>query len=199
MADGTPPSAHRSLPEPGRIVPAADHARITATSNRLRQAQSSSLVNLEALHEAAWEHGHRSGMRQAMRQLAAFHRGVEEYRKDPASPVRQLVIAAVRKILGDSDPNAIVGEIVEKAIVESCKQLESVVIYVHPAVAESVAKRASTLNVQGLRLDVRPTEDIPITGCELHTAFGTIDASLETQLDALERSVCRGEPEQTDA
>ena len=191
MSKTTPDQGQAAYAEPGRIISATDFARMTATSAKLRRVQSAQLTSVETMHRSAWALGYRHGLRQAMSELSDFCSETQRRRVDAASPIKKIVFTVLRKVLHESDSSQLMASIAERVVAESCEQLESVTILVHPEVAESVALRFAKHKVPGMRIDVQAAEHIEVTGCEIQTVFGIIDAGLDVQLDALEHCVRR--------
>lgn len=191
-------NARPRLAEPGRIISAADFSKMRSTSSELRRVQSAQLGNVEAMHQSAWRIGYRRGLRQAMDELSEFYGESERRHADPSSPLKNLVFAVLRKILHESDSTELMASVAERAVLESCEQLESIVILVHPELVESVAKRFDRQELPGMRIDVQAADHLSRTDCEIQTVFGIIDAGLDVQLDALEQSMRRCSPESHD-
>ncbi len=185
-----------SLAEPGKIISASDFAKMASAKSRLRRAQAAQLVNVESMHQSAWQIGYRHGLQQAMNELSDFYSEASRRHVDPQSPVKRLVFAVLRKLLHECDKNGLMASVAERAVAETCEKLESITILVHPDVAESVARRFARYRAPGRRIDVHAADHLSPTGCEIRTVFGIIDAGLDVQLDALENSVSRGVPEQ---
>ena len=166
-----------------------------STHSELRRVQSAQLVNARTMHQSAWTIGYRCGLQQAMDELRGFYTESERRRVDPSSPLKRIVFAVLRKILHESDAERLMASIAARAVVESCEQLGSITILVHPDVANAVARRFDRHNVPGMRIDVQAADHLAATGCEIQTAFGIIDAGLDVQLDALEQSMRRSAPD----
>ncbi len=183
----------QSPSDPGRIIPAADVERIISRFGCLKRSQSQGIANLRYVHSAAWQAGYREGLDRATAELAQFHGAIEAYRSGAASPVTELVFAVLRKVLGDIEAGTLVAEIADKALAECAEQLESVVVCVHPDAIGPVTERLERITRErdGIRFDVRVGDHLGETGCELHTVFGIIEASIDTQLDQLERHIQR--------
>lgn len=187
------------LAEPGRIISASDFAKMRSTSSELRRVQSAQLVNVETMHQSAWMIGYRRGFQRAMYELSEFYSESGRCQVDPSSPLKKMVFAVLRKILHERDTKRLMASIAERAVVESCEQLESITILVHPEVADSVARRFDKHKAPGMRIDVQAADHLEPTGCEVQTVFGIIDAGLDVQLDALEQTLRRGDPESRNA
>ncbi len=177
--------------EPGSVIPAADVERIKSGHGEVKQSQSRGIANLRYVHNAAWQAGYREGLDDAMAKLATFHDSIDAYRRGGRSPVTELVFAVVRKILGDIEPGRLAAEVADKAIVECADQLDAVAVHAHPDAVATVAEHLGKLTRgrNGVRFEVRADDRLAANGCELHTAFGIVEASVDMQLDALERHI----------
>ncbi len=177
--------------EPGIVISAADVERINAGCGQIKQSQSRGIANLRYVHDAAWQTGYREGLGRAMTELAAFHDSMAEYRRGGSSPVTEIVFAVVRKILGDIEPGTLAAQVADKAIAECTEKLDVVVVHTHPDAVATVAENLEKFSraSDGVRFEVRADDRLAPTGCELHTAFGIIEASVDMQLDALESHI----------
>jgi type III secretion protein L len=105
--------------------------------------------------------------------------------------VVDLVMTAVRKILGEFDDIELTRRIVSQAL-QVVRNQPQVSIRVSPSQADQLTKRVNALLAghTHLRLvDVVPDPRLSEGGCILETEIGVVDASLETQLAALERAL----------
>ncbi len=187
------------LAAPGSIVSAEDFAAISAARTQLKSAHAFCATSMQDGYEQARQQGYQDAMRHALSDLADVQRSLRLLEEGETSPLERLVLAAVRKILGEQEPATLVASIVQQTLVACCLQLETVTVIVHPDVAASVRHRLANLSPAGLRIKVTTADDIDETGCEIHTPFGIIDAGLETQLLALEQSLGQQAMESTRA
>lgn len=176
-------------PATGRIMPAAEYAELFA-GDRDRQNDSGRRVDrLPSLHEEARLHGYRQGLRSVMTDLTAILVELRTCREDRAAWLQSFVLAVLHKILGEHDASSLVPAIARQAIQQCDRSLETVAIHVHPQVAADTAahidKAAAGKKRNGLCVDIVSDYRLSETDCELHTAFGIIDAGLDTQLEAL--------------
>lgn len=123
---------------------------------------------------------------ECMSQSAAYFSKVEDV-------MVELVMRAVRRVLGTFDRRELVEQIVKRAL-ETTRNEGQVTVRVAPAQAEWLKNRVETIlqtfpKVQFL--EVLPDARLPEDGCVLETEIGVVDATLETQLKAIEKALIR--------
>lgn len=104
-----------------------------------------------------------------------------------------LVIRAVRTVIGDLNQRDVAESIVRKAL-ESTRNENHVTVRVSPSHADDLKARIDQI-VQSFPkiqfLEIQPDSRLPEQGCVLETEIGVVDASLETQLKAIEKALIR--------
>lgn len=102
-----------------------------------------------------------------------------------------VVVKATRRVVGEFDDRERVDRIVRQAL-ELLRQQSRVRIKVAPAQREWLQGRLQTLLAAFPRiqfLDVQADPRLPVDGCILETELGVIDATVETQLRAIEKAL----------
>lgn len=125
-----------------------------------------------------------SQIMECMTQSAAYFSKVEGVMVD-------LVMRALRRVLGGFDQREIVEQAVRHAL-ETTRNEGHVTVRVAPAQAEWLQSRVQSMlescpKVQFL--EVLPDERLPEDGCVLETEIGVVDASIQTQLRAIEKAL----------
>ncbi|HSJ01070.1 MAG: HrpE/YscL family type III secretion apparatus protein [Verrucomicrobium sp.] len=145
----------------------------------------------ERRHEEGFKEGQEEGkaeiagqIMECMTQSAAYFSKVEGVMVD-------LVIRALRRVLGKFDQREIVEQAVRHAL-ETTRNEGHVTVRVAPAQAEWLQSRVNTMlescpKVQFL--EVLPDERLAEDGCVLETEIGVVDASIQTQLRAIEKAL----------
>lgn len=176
---------HSFLLEGERILEAARHE-----ATLIRQEAE---LELERKREEGFQKGQEEGKREiaerlvdCMSQSAAYFSRVEDVMVD-------LVTRAVRNVLGEFDQRDVVEKVVRRAL-ESTRNESHVTVRVSPAQADYLKGRVSTIlqsfpKVQFL--EILPDSRLPEDGCVLETEIGVVDASLESQLKAIEKALIR--------
>src|SRR5262249_44137233 len=98
---------------------------------------------------------------------------------------------ALRRVIGDFDERKRVEAIVQKAL-ELLRNQSQVRLKVSPAQADWMQTRLEALLASFPRiqfLEVKTATRLPSDGCILETELGVIDATLETQLRAIEKAL----------
>ena len=121
-----------------------------------------------------------------MSQSAAYFTKVELAMVD-------LVMRAVRHVLGEMDQREVIERVVRRAL-ETTRNENQVTVRVAPAQAEHLKSRLQEM-VQSFPkiqfLDIQPDSRLPDQGCVLETEIGVVDATLEAQLKAIEKALIR--------
>jgi type III secretion protein L len=176
---------HAFLLEGQRIVEAARHE-----AELIREEAK---AEFERQRQAGFEKGQEEGKAEiaeriveCMGQSAVYFSKVEDVMVD-------LVMRAVRTMLGEFDRRDAVERVVRRAL-ESTRSESHVTVRVSPAQADWLKTRINAI-VQTFPkiqfLEVMPDSRLPEDGCVLETEIGVVDASLETQLKAIEKALIR--------
>jgi len=191
----------------GRVVPAeALDARAEAAAVRAAaRAQAAAIsAQAEATRDAAVRAGYEQGRAQAAAELAALlvegRAQAERLREASAPTVIALALKMAEQIVGRAVTLApdVMADIVGAALAACRPRGDWVRVRVHPDDAAAVTARRDALAARaprGAALEVVADESVGRAGCVIETAFGRVDARLETQLAALERALT----EQTNA
>ena len=104
-----------------------------------------------------------------------------------------LVMRALRRVIAEFDRKDVVEQVVKRAL-ESTRNEAQVIVRVSPAQADRLQEKLQKITaafpkIQFLTVqaDSRLAED----GCVLETEMGMVDASLETQLKAIEKALIK--------
>jgi type III secretion protein L len=121
-----------------------------------------------------------------MSQSAAYFSKVEDV-------MVEVVMRALRRVLGTFDRKDVVEQVVKQAL-ESTRNEGHITVRVPPDQADHLKARVDTIlgvfpKVQFLQ--VLPDSRLPEDGCVLETEIGVVDATIETQLKAIEKALIR--------
>jgi len=150
-------------------------------------------AEFERMREEGYQKGHEEGkaeiaerILECVGQSAAYYSRVEDVMVD-------LVMRAVRNVLGEIDKQELIERVVNRAL-ESTRNENQVTIRVAPAQADWLKGRINEI-VQTFPkiqfLDVQPDNRLAEDGCVLETEIGVVDASLQTQMKAIEKALIR--------
>lgn len=123
---------------------------------------------------------------ECMSQSAAYFSKVEDV-------MVGLVMRALRQVIGEMDQREVVEGIVRRAL-ESTRQENHITVRVSPGQADWIKGRISGILEKFPKiqfLEVQPDSRLTENGCILETEIGVVDATLETQLRAIEKALIR--------
>lgn len=182
------------------ILKKGDYAAVVEAQELIAAAQrEAQLIREEAQAELerCRKEGFRQGMEEGkaeisehivscMSQSAAYFSKVEDVLVD-------VVMNALRRVLGSFDHKDVVEQVVRRAL-ESTRNEGHVTVRVPPQQADHLKSRVDSIlgvfpKVQFLQ--VTPDPRLPEDGCILETEIGVVDATLETQLKAIEKALIR--------
>ena len=167
------------------------------------RAQAQSLIDAatteaEALRDSARIEGRREGIDQGATEVAQIIKRMTEHQQEQEAQVLPQLLKLVRKmaekVIGselEQRPEALVG-MIKRTLHDKARQRRSLLLRVNPADLEVVRNERHRLMdalVRASDLAIREDDDISPGGVIIETEAGTIDARLETQLDALERAM----------
>lgn len=183
-------------PGPAQACPeAASQEKLRALELRLEEIQREAAAREQQAFEAGYRKGADEGFQQASAQLKPLLEGLGQtlrewqqarrrLRREAERDVVQLAIAIARRILHrelNVDAEALLG--IVKAALERLEGREADRVRVHPADAGLVGSYFEQAGLKQLRLITDP--QLARGSLLLETGQGTLDASVETQLDEI--------------
>ena len=192
-----PPPSQRPAPGPKKRIIEREVVGATKEAAEIRRrAEEEAERIIEEANEQAHEtrqHGFEEGRQEALAQFTAEISQALLQVEQMAQELEPLYVGLIRdcveKVLNQElqqNPAAIVG--VVRAALEDARQQREIIVRVHPADAESLERNKSRLLeilARANSVEVRPDASVTRGGCVVVTELGSIDASLERQLDAL--------------
>jgi type III secretion protein L len=181
-----------------RLLKARDYQVFEQAQQILDDAQQRAdaiVAGAEAEFEAEKTRGYEEGLEQARMELAEqmldtvgrtvdYFSGVED-------KVVGIVSSAVRRILGEFDDAELIVRVVHNAL-HVVRNQKQVTLRVHPDQEQAVTGRLSHI-LSGHSaisyLEVVADHRLEAGGCILETEVGVVDASVEVQLQALEKAM----------
>jgi type III secretion system HrpE/YscL family protein len=171
---------------------------LAAADRRAEELVAAARAEAEALRAAAREEGRAAGLAEWESRLAELA-GAQARLQDEARP--QLVALALRvaeKILRrrlDMQPDAVLPMVEEALAAARGHGGGAIVLRAHPDDAAALNDLRARLRLQGPRwesVEVVADAEMRRGGCRVETGYGTIDASVETQLRAIEQLLLHG-------
>ena len=99
-----------------------------------------------------------------------------------------VVKSAVRKIISDFDDDKLVLEAVKKGL-QPVYQNQRVAVRVNPQMLPTVLSGIENINHQISFLDIQPDDRLKNTDCIIESDIGIVNASIESQLSAIEKAI----------
>ena len=184
-------------PSAGTRVLKASEAAVLLEANAVLDAARERVADMERkAYERRREEGYRDGVEEG--RLEHAEKVMEtvlssvEYIEGIEATLVNVVAVAVRKVIGEIDENERIVRIVRNALV-TVRNQQHVTIRVAPAdekaVREGLASMLASVPGGASFLDVVPDARLERGACLLESELGVVDASLETQLKALENAL----------
>lgn len=177
-----------------RVLKAGDYSRMVLAERVLEEARRQAAGILKAAEKRAAEvreAGYADGMRLAKETSSRYMLGIvhksREYLSENEDKVIALVIAVLRKIIGQMDGQEVVVRMVRTAMAVVSRQSQ-VTVMVAPDKVEAVKARLRDILQPYPRVtEVVVAGDPKLTGehCVLETRVGRVEASLESQLQSI--------------
>jgi flagellar biosynthesis/type III secretory pathway protein FliH len=177
-----------------RVIPAEHVQQIeevaagaTSAGRRIQQAEVAFRQGLDGRIHAAWQRGFSSGHAEALEKLSGFLGELDALRGSIDAELVGLVIEAVARIVKNLPVGLVTTSLVEAALNEAQGEHARLTLRVHASrvtLAEKTLREADGTS-RGLRVTVEADATLDPDDCLLDTPAGTIDTSLQTQLEAL--------------
>jgi type III secretion protein L len=163
---------------------------IAAARQRIANAEAEHLALLDCVRDAAQQLGLRDGHARAIEELARFNAGLRALASDHAGALHALLLRALRRLLGELPPDLLLAQLAEQALLAARDDAAKVQVFVQPQHCAAVGERLRTgVANDGLAIEVRADANLGPSDCRVETSVGSIDASLPTQLAALEAAL----------
>lgn len=163
---------------------------------KIRNEAAAILAKVEKEREEAKKRGHKEGREEGLAQVSRLLVGATHQKEKMFAGLERDIIRLVydigEKILGrelEEREDAIV-DLIRQALHAAIGQ--KIVILVHPSDLEAVRKNQAALMPlidASKTLQIRGDDKVSPRGCLIETEIGTIDAQLETQLNAVKEAL----------
>jgi type III secretion protein L len=195
--DGDGPAQESRAAPIGKIVRRAEHIAFLDAKGLMKRAQEDAARLIEQAREVyrtERERGYAEGSQAARAEQAAAMMRVSEqtatYLKEVERDVVELVTASLRRIVADFDASERIQAVVRSGLAVLRRQ-KNVLLRVHTDDAELVRRHVQVLLARfpGVDyLDVVADDRFARGACRIETPIGTIESSLDKQLDILQRA-----------
>lgn len=181
-----------------RLLKANDYQAFVATQQMLSEAQQQAqelLGNATQEYERQRQSGYEDGMNEAKMEMAeqmiAMAERTVDYFAQVEDKIAGLVMTALQKLIGEFDDAELTLRAVRHAL-QIVSNQPQVTIRIHPSQEQILRKRLGELlagytSIGAVEINADPR--LNLHGCILETEMGVVDASLEVQLQALERAL----------
>jgi type III secretion protein L len=196
--DGNGPAQESRAIPIGKIVRRAEHIAFLDAKGLMERAQQDAerlIERAREIYRTERERGYAEGSRAARAEHAAAMIRVSEqtatYLKEVERDVVELVTASLRRIVADFDASDRIQAVVRSGLAVLRRQ-KNVLLRVHTDDAELVRRYVQVLLAQfpGVDyLDVVADDRFARGACRIETPIGTIESSLDQQLDILQRAL----------
>ena len=193
--------AIRKLDDPGvsplgNLVKADVHQCIVAAEHALAEAEAEGRRAVDAAAARGREAGEAEGRRAAAALMAETLAATHGYIHDAQQRLADIVLGAVRRILGEFDDEELVLRLVRQ-LVREAESESRVRIRVSPSRLAAVRDGARALQAEfGVELiDVVADADVDSDGCRMETPRGFVNTGIAAQLDALRTALERSAAE----
>ena len=190
-----------SLVSDRRLVRAADVATVRSADEIIAAAEAEAArIREEAKREAEAERrrGYEQGLNEGRAEIADKKLELVDssvmFMESVEGKMADIVMTALRKCVAELGDEALVVQIVKKVMEAVIRTQEKVILKVAPEMVSVVREKLSELVAHYPTVetaDVVEDERLKGTECVLETEAGVADASIDTQLAAIERSIHR--------
>jgi type III secretion protein L len=186
------------IPSPeSKVIKAEDYA-VIKEANEILDAARARAAEIEEDAKKAYEaekiRGHEDGMLEgkmemSMQMLENVSKSVD-YLEGMENTVIDIVVRSLKAIIGEMDEKDLIFKQVKKAL-HHVRDQKRILLRVNAEQADFVQDKLSEMlrSYPGIGLiDISADSNLPKNGCVMETEMGVIDASLEMQLDTIEKS-----------
>ena len=176
----------------GNLVKADVHQCIVAAEDALAEAEAEGRRAVDAAATRGREAGEAEGRRAAAALMAETVAAAHGYLQDVQGRLADIVLGAVRRVLGEFDDEELVLRLVRQ-LVREAEGESRVRLRVSPSRLAAVRDGARALQAEfGVELiDVLADVDVEADGCRVETPRGFVNTGIGAQLDALRAALER--------
>ena len=187
------------LPEK-KVIKAQEYSAIVTAEQIIQNAlEDAENIKKEALqiYESERKRGFQEGFASGKDQISEYMldlaaKSVENFSKFEQDMV-SLVTNALKRIVGEMDQKELITHVVKNSI-KMIRNQKQATLRVSPIDAQAVRDNLGSIlsDTAGVSfLDIVPDSRLTKGSCILETELGVIDASIDTQLDAIKRSISK--------
>lgn len=166
-------------------------AIIAAAEEEAKAIAAQAQVEYENEKRRGYEDGLAAGRAEILQKKLDLVEESVKYMQKVEGEISELVIRAIKKCLSEIGNTEVVTSIVKKSMRAIVRNQREVTVKVSPAMVETVKKWSETIMAEFPTLTfVEVVEDARLndTACVVDTAAGSVEASIDGQLKALEES-----------
>ncbi|OGQ21558.1 MAG: hypothetical protein A3I05_03395 [Deltaproteobacteria bacterium RIFCSPLOWO2_02_FULL_44_10] len=165
-------------------------------ADRIREEAKKVLNEVETVREEArrkgYAEGEAKGLAQVSEQLIALHHLKEKFYEEAEPEVMKLVLSIAEKIIGNlvSEHSDAVKHVVKESLEKAIG--DQIVVRVNPEDYQTILSSEGEFRKvidRTRRLVFKEDDSILKGGCIVETEVGTIDAQIETQLQAIKKAL----------
>ncbi|WDE02246.1 FliH/SctL family protein [Thalassomonas actiniarum] len=169
-----------------------DHKRLAAYSKQqVKKRHKSADARMAEQEEKGYQAGLKAGKAESRQQLLALNLKSIEYIKTFERQACEIIQDVLQRILGQIDQSTLIQSLVGTAIkaVETEQQIKVIVSSNDVKAVKARVEHWQEQYPNIERIDVIADSKIPVRSCRLETPVGVVDAGLQTQLNALHKSL----------
>ena len=186
------------VPHGRKILKAGEYQDYLAAEKVMEKARAEAeriLKEAKGEYESEKEKGYRAGLTEgkiniSQQMMDTVNRTVD-YLASVEEKVIDIVMTALRKIIGEMDDRELIRKVVSNAL-SVVRDQKEVTLRVSPKEVETVKKDLNTIIADFPAIgfiDVVGDQRMNPGGCILETEIGDVDASVDVQLEAIKRSL----------
>ena len=183
----------------GRLVKASEVGQVASAEEILDAARkeadairAAAKEEFDRRHAEGYEKGLRDGKTEIMMQKLDLLESSVKFMEGMEDKMAGIVIKALRKCVDQIGDEELVVQITRKAMRAVVRNQQQITVKVSPAMVPVVRARLAEIQAEFPSvnfIDVGEDPKLTDRACVVETEAGVVDASIETQLDAIEKSI----------
>ncbi len=173
-----------------------DTFEVQTTSRLVKAAELAAVAQLDEIRRLAHDEGYDQGLQEGRMEIAMQKFDLVEssvqFMENVEDQMCQIVMKALHKCVDEIGDEELVTQVTRKAMKAVVRNQQQITVRVSPRMVpvvkarmEDILKDFPSLNF----LDVQEDGKLDDRSCVVETAAGTVDASIDTQLAAIEKSL----------
>lgn len=176
--------------EEAKEIVARARSEAARIQEQARETSRQATAEKASERQRGFEEGYQEGLEKLSQRIFEAEQAHEKVLAEAEPQIIRMVMDIAEKVIGRQIEKGAIVDVVKNAISQAAGR--KIVVRIHPSDVPTIREREKDLFAaldQNQSVSVKEDEEIPPGGCIVETEMGTVDARLETQLNAIKKAL----------